>query len=235
MSTYNPLVDHQGDISRKMKAIKEYRERTLPETVTNYWRAKLGIDGKRAGVNIVVPDCDWTQEEINRSMVRRGGRELAGRMLYLPEELIWKEGLIRLGKMYPGLRGEKAEGSYTLEDKTQVTNIYDTYGWIKVEATSIAPNRNTTEEELRRFAEEQGYNMQREAVYILASLANKDLTGEFFDEGGKIWSRLGGSRGEGGVIAACFYSDGHLRVLLALDPMQRDEHYGGRFEQTRRR
>lgn len=226
----NPLVDPQDDISRRMQAIRELRNAITPETVTDYWRTRFRIDNSR----ILVPDCGWSQKEISRPMKLIRDSDITGGMIYLPEELTGKEGLVRLGKMYPGLRG-KAEGSYTLEEDTPVANVYDTYGWIKVEATSISPNRNTNEEGLRTFAREQGYQMQRETVYVLGSLMHHDLTSQFFDEGGKTWSRLGGSHGGGGVIAACFYPDGYLRVLLAVDPKEHNEQFGGRFEQVMRR
>lgn len=245
----DPQIE-EANALRKLKVIGRLREEerinavTL-ETITEFWRTRLEIDGARAGLKIVVPACDWTQEEINKPMLRRGSKEpitTVGRMLYLPKDLTGREGLIRLGKMYPQLTGRRAEGSYTLDEGSKegewVRNFHDTHGWIKVEATSITPNRNTTEEQLRMFAKEQGYDMQREAVYILSSIASKDLTNHFFDEintkerNRNSWSRLGGSYGGGGVIAACFYpDDGHLRVLLAVDPKQQNEHYGGRFEQ----
>ncbi len=224
----------QQNSERRMETIRALKEHYTPETITAYWRTRFEIEGARAGVDIAVPECDWTHGEIARPMVRIGGRELEGRMIYLPKELTDKPGLVLLGRMYPGLKGEKSEESYTLEKDTQVTNVHDTYGWIKVEATGVAPNRDTTEEQLRTFADEQGYLMQREVVYVLASLASKDSTGKFFDEGGRTWSRLGGSRGEGGSIAACFYTDGHLRVLLAVDPMERNLRYGGRFEEFKK-
>jgi hypothetical protein len=249
----DPRIE-ETEALRKLKVIGRLKEEerisaVTPETVTEFWRTRLEIDGARTGLRIKVPDCNWTQEEISKPMLRRGSKEpiaIAGRMLYLPKELTGREGLIRLGKIYSQLTGRRAEGSYTLDEDTKesewVTNFHDTFGWIKVEATSITPNRNTTEEQLRIFANEHGYDMQREAVYILASIASKDLTNHFFDEinikekNRNSWSRLGGSHGGGGVIAACFHpEDGHLRVLLAVDPKQQDDHYGGRFEQPLRR
>jgi len=242
----DPRIE-ETEVLRKLNVIGKLKEEektnaVTPGTITEFWRTRLEIDGARAGLNIRVPNCSWTQEEIGKPMLRRGSKEpiaIAGRMLYLPEELTGREGLIRLGKMYPQLTGRRAEGSYTLNEDTKenewVINSHDTYGWIRVEATSITPNRNTTEEQLRIFANEHGYDMQRESVYILASIASKDLTNHFFDEINiKEKNRnLGGSHGGGGVIAACFYpEDGHLRVLLAVDPKQQDDHYGGRFEQA---
>ena len=212
--------------------IGELKKAITPETVTKYWQARLGFDGKRAGLKIAVPEFLLTQEELTKPMKSIRGREIAGRMIYFPEELKGKAGLIRLGKMYPWLIGERSEGSYTLEEDTPVTNVHDdTFGYIRVEATSIAPNRNTTEEELRIFAKGEGYNLQREGVYVLNSLMTYDLTGKFLDEGGRTWSRLGGSRGGGGTIAACSYSDGHLRVLLSIDPNETKDWLGGRFEE----
>jgi len=212
--------------------IEGLRNAITPEAIRKYWQARLGFDGQRAGLKITVPEFPFTQEELAKPMKSIRGKEIAGRILYLPEELMGKAGLIRLGKMYPWLIGEKSEGSYTLEEDTPVTNVYDEFGYTRVEATIPAPNRNTTEEELMIFARKEGYGMQREVAYILNSLMSFDFTNKFLDEGGRTWSRLGGSKGENGVIAACFYPDGHLRVLLSIDPRQHNDQFGGRFEQA---
>lgn len=236
-----PMDPQEENSLIKLKAIGELKKTVTPETVTNYWRNRLEVDGIGTGPKIVVPDYPLTQTEFIKPMKRRVregiiGR-VAGQMVYLPQELTGPEGLIRLGKMYGDLLKGRAKGSYTLEEKpeVQVTDTHNTFGWIKVEATNRAPNTYTTEKDLRDFAKNEGYFLQREVVYVLASMMFHDLKLEFFDQAGKTWSRLGGSHGGGGVIAACFYPDGYLRVLLAVDPKQHDDQLGGRFEEPLRR
>jgi len=124
-----PIDPHieETEALRKLKVIGKLKEEerinaVTPETVTEFWRTRLEIDGARAGLRIKVPDCNWTQEEIGKPMLRRGSKEpiaIAGRMLYLPKELTGREGLIRLGKMYPQLTGRRAEGSYTLDEDSK--------------------------------------------------------------------------------------------------------------------
>lgn len=220
------------------QAIAEYRRGPItPELMTKYWREKLKIGGERVGLNILVPDCDWTEEEIRRPMLDIMGNTVQGMMVYNPEELRrGRMGLIRLGEMYPGM------ASYTVGRNTLITNTHETRGWIKVEATIGAPNLNTSREELVNFARRQGYLGQRESTYILASQASKDLTGRYFDEGG-TWSRLLGVRGESIIfrnrryvmgVGAHFDSDGRLHVDWGLGSLVNVPDLGARFEEVKR-
>lgn len=207
--------------------IAELKKESTPESVTNYWRAKLQVDGARAGLVVDVPDCDWTEKEIKRPMVDIKGNPVAGMMVYKPEQFKGKEGLILLGKMYPQM------ASYSVREDTPITDMHETTGWVKVEAAIDAPNRNTRQKELEDFAKEQGYFGQRENTYILASQASKDLNGQYFDED-EIWSRLLASRGGGGVVGAFFNSDGDLGVSSVLDPQARHPDLGARFEEVKK-
>lgn len=201
-----------------------------PEANTNYWRTKLQADGKRIGLNISVPDCNWPEAEIKRPMVDVKGNEVPSMMAYVPQELTGKEGLVKLGQMYPKM------GSVSVQEGTAVQDSPDANtkgGWIKVEAVVDAPNLNTTPKDLEDHAKEQGYFGQRENVYILAFQASKDLTGHYLDEG-PTWSRLLGSRSESGVVSAHVNSGGDLHVGWFLNPQDRDADVGGRFEEVKK-
>lgn len=216
----------QGPQDLLKQAVADYvgnKDRITSELVTAFWRTKLQVDGARVGLEIAVPDCNWTEEEIRRPMVDRKGKEVPGMMVYKPGEVT----LPILGRMY------RAMQNFSVAEDSPVTDTHDTAGWVKVEATIDAPNLGTTQKDLEKFAEKTGYLGQGEATYILASQASKDLSGQYFDQG-STWSRLLGSRGEGRVLCASFYSNGGLRVFWILGPQGRVSDLGGRSEEVKR-
>ena len=212
------------------EAIVELRANPFsPEAVTNYWKTKLQLDGKRIGLEISVPDCNWTEDEIKKPMVGKKGEEVPSMMVYIPQELTGQEGLKKLGQMYPKMRSSSAQEGTTVQDSPDANKQG---GWIKAEATVDAPNLDTTQGDLEKHAKKQGYFPQRENAYILASQASKDLTGHYLDEG-STWSRLGSRRGSD-VVYADFDSDGRLQVDWRLGPRDRDAGMGGRFEEVKK-
>lgn len=206
------------------QVIKEYEKGALtPELVTAFWRTKLQADTARVGLNIEVPECDWTAEEIRKPMVDIKGKAVPGIMVPSLKEMA----LPILGKMYPKM------DSYSVRDDTTVKDTHDISGWVKVEALVDAPNRNINLSDAEKFAEKQGYFGQREVTYILASQASKVLTGKYFDEGiTRTW--LLGSRFEGRVIRAYFYPDGFLYVGWRWYPEVSYPNIGWRFEEVKR-
>lgn len=205
-----------------------------PDVNTNFWRAKLQADGKRIGLEIKVIKCDWREDEIREPMIDIKGNKVDSMMVYVPQELMGKEGLKRLGQMYPKMN----DWSVSVQEEIIIQDSPDANkegGWIKVEATIDAPNLNTTQGDLKRHAEKQKYSGQRENVYILASQASKNLTGHYLDEG-PTQSRLLGSRSGNFVIVVRFSSVGGLIVGWILDPQDQDHHVdlGGRFEKVKK-
>lgn len=201
-----------------------------PEAVTNFWRTKLQVDGKRIGLGIKVPDCNWTEEEIRKPMVDNKGKEVSSMMVYVPEQLTGEKGLKRLGKMYPGMDSWAVKEGTIVQDSSDVNKKS---GWVKVEATVDAPNLDTTQEGLENHAREKKYSPQRLNTYILASQASRDLTGHYLDEK-STYSRLPGSRCGGGVVRARFGSDGGLHVNWILGPRNHGANLGGRFEEVKK-
>lgn len=200
-----------------------------PEANTNYERARLRAKGKVIGLEVIVPACDWTEAEIRRPMKDKEGKEVPPMMIYLPDELMGQEGLVKLGQMYPKMGSSSVQGGTTVQDSSDANKKG---GWIKVEATVDAPNLNTTQGDLEKHAKKTGYFPQRENVYILAAQKSEDLGGCYFDEG-QTWSRLG-SRVGGSVVSARFDPNGTLGVDWGLDPRDRDANLGGRFEEVKK-
>ncbi|MDO8620719.1 MAG: hypothetical protein Q7R31_00320 [Candidatus Levybacteria bacterium] len=219
-----------GDISLPSVTASVEVKPFSPEAVTNYWRTKLQADGKRIGLSISVPDCSWTEAEIRKPMVDVKGNEVPSMLVYVPQELMGKEGLVRLGQMYPKMN------NWSVQEDTSVQNSPDANkkgGWVKVEAIVDAPNLNTTQEDLEQHAKDKKYFAQTLNTFILASQANKDLTGRYLDEG-STWSRLLGSRRASGVVHADFGSGGYLFVGWGLGPQGHGSGIGGRFEEVKK-
>ncbi|MFH1832931.1 MAG: hypothetical protein ABH816_02055 [Candidatus Levyibacteriota bacterium] len=208
------------------KLAQELKENLFsPEAVTNFWQAKLQADGKRIGLNISVPKCDWTEDEIRKPMVDNKGREVPSMMVYLPQELTGQEGLKKLGQMYPDTN------SWIFQEGV-AHGASKKYGWIKVEAAINAPNLNTTESDLEEHAKKKGYSMQRLNVYILASQASKDLTGHYLDEQ-LTYSRLGFRHGSDAVYFS-FNQSGSLLIHWPLGSKAYGPEMGGRFEEVKK-
>ncbi|MDD5147201.1 MAG: hypothetical protein PHV63_01455 [Candidatus Daviesbacteria bacterium] len=201
------------------------RDRLTPQLVTAYWRTKFRVNGAKVGLDIVVPDCDWTEEEIRRPMMSISGEGVLGMMVYRPPEIT----LPLLNRLYP-LMGMATD---FVEEDSLVIDTHGTTGWIKVEASINAPNCNTFQKDLKNFIERSGYFGQRLIVYILASQASKDLTGRYFDQE-PIYCRLFGSRYRSRVISAGFDPSGYLGFDWRLDPNFRDRFLGARFEEIKR-
>lgn len=214
------------------RAIAEYKKSPFsPEAVTNYWRAKLQADGKRIGLNISVPDCDWTKGKIRKPMIDVKGNEVPSMMVYIPEELTGTEGLVKLGQMYPKMNNRFVQEGTTVQDSPDANKRG---GWIKVEATIDTPNLNTTQKELEDHARSKKYSSQRLNVYILASQASKDSTGRYLGEEATATRPHLGSRDGNDAVYPSFHSDGRLYVGWNLYPQSHTVYIGGRFEEAKK-
>jgi len=181
------------------QAIVELKKGATPESVTNYWRAKLP--------EISIPDCDWTAKAIQRRMKERWG-SVPGIMVPDLEEIT----LPFLGETYPKMELSVSEDTFI----RHIIDIHRARGWIKTYASVNAPNLNTTQSQAQEFAETKRYLEQRLKTYILASQESKDLSGQYLDERG-TWSRLFvRSCGEGDWIRARFSPDGRLYLYYSI-------------------
>lgn len=199
------------------KLAQEYKNNpTDPEVNTRIWKAFLPeIDN--------IPTCDWTEEQIGVPIIGVEGEQQPGMMIFLPDLYRGREGLIRLGQRFPTM------DSYSVQETTPIVSETRPGGWIKIEASVDAPNRDTTEQQLNDHFESQGRLGQREETYILGGQFSKRVNGRYFDET-DTWSRLLGSRHESGVVGASFDSGGSLDVRRDLRPRNHYSDLGGRSE-----
>lgn len=219
-----------GRISRKeMRAlnnplkpiVEEHRGGVrTPEMWTAYWQTKLRVDGAKTGIDIQVPDCNWTEEEIRRPMLDVKGNPVEGMMVYNPGL-----SLLLLGNIYPKMDG------YFISNYPFISDMHESEGWIKVEGTINTPNLNTTQKDLEDFAERTGYLGQRLSTYILASQASKDLNGQYLD---REYSRLLGFGSKDFISIVRTRHNGELFIGWGASPLTHYPSWGGRFEEVKR-
>jgi hypothetical protein len=170
---------------------------------------------KYVDVEIEVPDCDRSTEEIARLEHMREPRTL----VYVPPELTTPEGLLTLGRMFSGLDAMSAMRSSVSESGG---------GWIDIESRAEPPHEPrdisgfSMDQRLKLLTSDaegafrrNGVSGQRLATYIIGSEMNNVLTGRHFDRGGR--SLLLGTRINGEVIEAHTGSI-NSQVHLDLEP-----------------
>lgn len=232
------LLDLYGDIPAEAKAetavqapedilslaVQEYKTKPhSAEALTALNRAFYESYGRSVGLEISVPDCDWTEREIKKQMPTVEGKKVKSSVLYYPEELKGSEGLVRIGKMF-GLT------SWSVQENTPIVSDekIPARQWIRIEDSIDAPNTNTNEEDLANHAQKHNIFGQDENIYILGSRFAKLLRGRYFDQG-PTWSRLPGSRGGGRMVNAHCGSGGRVDVGSGWYPGHRDPFMGARF------
>ena len=215
------------------QAVGEYTKGPLsPKIVTRFWQAKFNADGEETGLQLQVPECDWSATDIARPMVDRLGNEVEGMMVYVPREMT----LPLLDKLY---NKDSLPWWFTAREDTSVIDSYDTLGgWVKMHAVIDAPNRNINQAQAEAFAQEQGYLGGRLRTYILASQASRDLTGKFFDQWDKdkshTTSGLFGSLHNELAVDAYYFYFGSLSVSDCRAPEMAFRQYGWRFEEVKK-
>lgn len=81
--------------------IQEFKENPYSaEAIMNLNRTFYEVYGRRIGLEISVPGCDWTEKEIKKLMPTVEGKKVKSAVLYYPSALKGKQGLIRLGQMF---------------------------------------------------------------------------------------------------------------------------------------
>ncbi|MCX6706031.1 MAG: hypothetical protein NTV24_02910 [Candidatus Woesebacteria bacterium] len=198
------------------EATSEYKNSlNSPESLTRFMRSFWLGAGQRIGEEYIVSKFPLKSQEIKE-------RTKNGQMaIFCPAEV----SRVDLGRMFPKM------GSWAVEESNSAVDTINNSGWLWIESSIDAPNRNTTEKQLGdtlKKAKRQGQSLR---TYIIGGQISKLLTGRYFDEG-PTWSRLLGSCDEGPVLCANFYSLGDLRVSSALSPGGRDGDLGGRSEEV---
>jgi hypothetical protein len=166
-------------------------------------------------LSIEIPAVPYDTKRIQEEKEERGRV-----LVFALKTLTDKEGLITLGKLFPAM------GSWSTKPGSSVVVEPVLFGWMFVESSLDAPNRNTTEPELREvFAKQnaKGYGLP---VYIIFGQFCKEVFGSYPDI--NTWSRLLGSSRGGGVLSADFHSDGSLSVDRGLNPENSHGNVGGR-------
>lgn len=198
------------------QATVEYRNKpTNPETLTKFMDAFWADAGQRIGKSIVVDKFPLTAKEIKE---RQKNGEMA---IFVPSEV----SRVDLGKIFSKM------GSWSVKEGNSVVDKVKNSGWLWIEASVGAPNRNTTERQLEDIFKKVGKQGQSLRTYIIGSQIGKLLTDKYFDQGW-TWSRLLGSGYEGRVLNAGFYSGGDLLVRSDLSPELHGEGLGGRAEEV---
>lgn len=195
--------------------VNEYKTQPhTPELITNIWQAIWQAWGRKVGLNLTVPSCDRTQEELTQ--LEKDGK----RMIYVPQEVATQENRYLFDKIFPKMQ------DHNVTEENLITNDNTQEGWLDIEVNPDAPNRRTTEENLR----EQFVSREREgqslSSYIIGSQLSKLVTDCYFDE--DTASRLLNSRMDGDIIGASFHPSGYLRIHWRLDPGANDSYIGGR-------
>lgn len=216
-----PLPDssfppHKEQANSLGLATEEYRGSPVsPEKVTTFWQAFWAENGRKVGISISVPECPFTREQLeNIRRINKGP-------IYIPNELSTQRDRHLLGKMFPKMQ------SHSVEEGNTVTNEVARSGWRQFDMSVDAPHLGTDENQLREVMVSHGDEEPSLNEYIVASQASKLLTGKYLDEGTR--SRIFGSRVDGGVVRARFYSGGCLSVHSFWYSDDRLSYLGGRF------
>lgn len=216
-----PAIEREMEMSLQ-NAVSEYKKGPLtPEHINDFWQAfwrngEEVLSQKGIDHSFQVPTCDRTVEELAELQKENKG------VLLVPDELYTQKGLILLGNMFPKME------SWVVQEGTKVVNNTDKGGSIDIEMNLDSPNRDTNEKQTLDVIEKQRRSPQRLSTYIVGSQFSKLLTGHYFDE--ETASRLPGSRDDGSLLGARFFSDGYLDVDWPLLPKNRSPFWGVRFE-----
>lgn len=216
-----------GPVTRLRQAVHELSKNPFnPEAVTNFQQAFWQVPRGEEGLTFDIAPCTVTKEQLEKPFIDIKGKELPPLTIGIPEELRGKEGLIKLGKMFP-----ESKSSYSVQGNTPIKDEFGKAGYIRLEGVVDAPNLDTTEDQLREHYKSQGVRGQRLRTYIIASRQMKILKDKYFDQGA-TWSRLLGSRDGGVIVSAGCGSHGRLSVYRDLAPLRHDLDCGGRSEEV---
>jgi hypothetical protein len=207
-----PQLDKKEPQDTIARTITEYKKGPLtPELVNTTWQTLWGEWGKRIEETFDVPSCDRTSEELAKLQKENKAA------LLIPDNV----DLVMLEKMFPQMRSWAVSEGATVTESSRG-------GSIDIEMDVDSLHRDTTEAQVNDFLESQERDGQRLKTYIIGSQLSKLLTGRYFDE--NSWSRLPGSRYEGGMVGARFISVGYLDVVSGLVPQGRHPGMGFRSE-----
>lgn len=225
------VIVKDNPIDHLAKVVAEYRNDTHnPELVTAFQQAFWQVPRGERKYTFKVGECDWTRDDMACPLmgIKRAGKEFYevrnnGVMVALPDDFKGKQGLILAGKVWPEL------SHWSVKESTPITDSYDATGYLKVEASSESPNRDTLRLNYAHLITPY-VRGQRLITYIIASKQNREVNHHDFDI--HSWSRLPGSRQKRGrQVITRFFSTG-LAVYWSRGSWDHDANMGVRFEEV---
>jgi len=208
------MVENKGKIGNSAER-ENVNNLASSEGLTRFMRSFWAEAGRQVGKNIVVDNFPLTAEEIKE---RAEGGQMA---IFIPEGLTRED----LGMMFPKMK------SWATQEGNSVVDEIDNSGWLWIEASIDAPNRDTTKGQLEEKFRKEGKEGQSLRTYIVGGQINKLLTDHYFDEG-PVWSRLPGSGFESGDLYASFNLGGGLHACSVWGSEHHTTYVGGRSEQV---
>jgi hypothetical protein len=195
------------------KAKREFLDNPFsPEANTHFWRKLIETKLKDKELPFEIPECTKTSAEI-KSLMENG------------RFLVFNPGfdLKILTEIF-------SISNFGITIGTLPEDDFSKAGWLDVEFDPESPNKETTEEELRvSLAVEQRIG-QRLSTYLWASLANKVITGHYFDEESK--SRLLSTHSGSKTVYVHSLPNGNVDVYSILNPQNYGSGLGGRSESS---
>jgi len=197
-------------------ATKEYKNNLgNSELLTKFMCAFWQEAGQKIGKNYTVSKFPLKSEEIKE-------RTKNGQMaIFVPAEV----SRVDLGRMFPKMK------SWAVQEKNLAVDTINNSGWLWIETSVDAPNRNTTQRQLEEKFKKEKKQGQSLRNYIVGSQISKLLTDKYFDQR-VTWSRLLVSYRGCWVLGARFNSVGCLSVNSDWFPGFCNENVGGRSEEV---
>jgi hypothetical protein len=217
-SEKNVLSLNSEQVLNLKQVTEEYKIKPdNPELLTKFMRSFWQETGRRIEKNCIVSEFPLSSEEIKK----RG--ENGQMAIFVPAEVT----RIDLGKMFPKMT------AWPVKKGNLNYDMVDSSGWLWVEASIDAPNRNATQEQLEKIFKREKKQGQSLRTYIIGGQISKLLTNEYFDEG-PTRSRIPSTINEyASELVACFRPNGDLHTgpwtSWYLKPY--DEDMGGRSEE----
>lgn len=213
--------------------IQEYQSKSIehkltPKLINDTWQAFWRVLGSVVDYKYRVPECKFSQEQIDRSEEQRRI------ILLLPDDIFTTEGLVRLMKVF------SLNWTGDLKDLKKIERISHSTkigGCIDVENQLSAPysvDGGYSEPELRKRIESGGRRHgQRLPTYIVASMFSQLVEGQPFDFNDTC-SRLPGSSYYDGkeykALAAEYDNSNKCINIFNYASQKRNTNMGGRSE-----
>jgi hypothetical protein len=204
-----------AELSLKQVAREYGSKPTNLELLTQFMSVFWHESGQRIGKNIVVDKFPSTAKEI-KEQYKKGYMAI-----YLPHDVNRED----LRRMFPIME------RWALPERHYAADLVNNAGWLWIEYSVDAPNRNTTQALLEEKFKKDGKQGQSLRSYIVGSQISKLLDNKYFDQRGTYSRLLGSCRGDM-VLDAYFGSRGDLHMDPYWIPSDHSHRIGGRSEEV---